>query len=123
MNINYTFQFKKVRKMQNLGNVYIWRSPFVMSRTDAQNGVDIIFKNLYRLQGQIIGNRLFCLNAVFRASFSRVIFKNRKPTRSRRKCSQLELIVATKQSTETVYIFFPRWKTCHKNYTNNKIKL
>jgi hypothetical protein len=29
-------------------------------------------KNLYRLQGQIIGNRLFCLNAVFRASFSRV---------------------------------------------------
>jgi hypothetical protein len=34
---------KKVRKMQNLGNVYIWGSPFVMSRTDAQNGVDIIF--------------------------------------------------------------------------------
>jgi hypothetical protein len=28
--------------MQNLGNVYI---PFVMSRTDAQNGVDIIFKD------------------------------------------------------------------------------
>jgi hypothetical protein len=38
-----TFQFKKVRKMQNLGNVYVWGSPFVMSRTDAQNGVDIIF--------------------------------------------------------------------------------
>jgi hypothetical protein len=32
--------------MQNLGNVYIWGSPFVMSRTDAQNGVDIIFKVL-----------------------------------------------------------------------------
>ena len=47
MNINYsTFQFKKVRKMQNLGNVYIWGSPFVMSRTDAQNGVDIIFIKL-----------------------------------------------------------------------------
>ena len=44
MNIKSTFQFKKVRKMQNLGNVYIWGSPFVMSRTDAQNGVDIIFK-------------------------------------------------------------------------------
>jgi uncharacterized protein YegP (UPF0339 family) len=44
MNINSTFQFKKVRKMQNLGNVYIWGSPFVMSRTDAQNGVEIIFK-------------------------------------------------------------------------------
>jgi hypothetical protein len=41
MNINaleYTFQFKKVQKMQNLGNVYICGSPFVMSRTDAQNG-------------------------------------------------------------------------------------
>jgi hypothetical protein len=30
--------------MQILGNVYIWGSPFVMSRTDAQNGVEIIFK-------------------------------------------------------------------------------
>jgi hypothetical protein len=29
--------------MQNLGNVYIWGFPFVMSRTDAQNRVDIIF--------------------------------------------------------------------------------
>jgi hypothetical protein len=33
--------------MQNLGNIYIWGSPFVMSRTDAQNGVDIIF-NCYK---------------------------------------------------------------------------
>ena len=41
MNINCTFQFKKVRKMQNF---YIWGSPFVMSRTDGQNGVEIIFK-------------------------------------------------------------------------------
>jgi hypothetical protein len=49
MNINYTFQFKKVRKMQNLGNVYIWGSAFVMSRTDAQNGVDIIFNQLHYL--------------------------------------------------------------------------
>ena len=30
---------QKVRKMQNLGNVYICGSPFVMSRTDAQNGL------------------------------------------------------------------------------------
>ena len=29
--------------MQILGNVYIWGSHSVMSRTDAQNGVDIIF--------------------------------------------------------------------------------
>jgi hypothetical protein len=53
MNINSMFQFKKVRKMQNLGNVYICGSPFVMSRTDAQNGlyygafsVSILFTNL-----------------------------------------------------------------------------
>jgi hypothetical protein len=33
--------------MQNLGNVYIWGSPFVMSRTDVQNGVpEGIFKEL-----------------------------------------------------------------------------
>jgi hypothetical protein len=30
--------------MQNLGKVCIWGSPFGMCRTDAQNGVDIIFK-------------------------------------------------------------------------------
>jgi hypothetical protein len=30
--------------MQNLGNIYIWGSSFFMSRTDAQNGVEIIFK-------------------------------------------------------------------------------
>ena len=33
------FYVIKVRKMRNLGNVYISRSPFVMSRTDAQNGL------------------------------------------------------------------------------------
>ena len=30
--------------MHNLGNVYICGSPFVMSRTDAQNGLYNIFK-------------------------------------------------------------------------------
>jgi hypothetical protein len=30
--------------MQNLGNVYIYGSPFVMSRTDTQNGLDMVFK-------------------------------------------------------------------------------
>jgi hypothetical protein len=30
--------------MQTLGNVYICGSPFVMSRTDAQNGLDMVFK-------------------------------------------------------------------------------
>ena len=31
--------------MQYLGNVYICGSPFVMSRTDAQNGLDMVFKH------------------------------------------------------------------------------
>ena len=33
------FYDRKVRKMRNLGNVYICGSSFVMSRTDAQNGL------------------------------------------------------------------------------------
>ena len=33
----------KVRKMRNLSNVYICGSPFVMSRTDAQNGLYSIY--------------------------------------------------------------------------------
>ena len=36
--------------MQNLGNVYIWGSPFVMSRTDVQNGVKIIFNKFRSFQ-------------------------------------------------------------------------
>ena len=38
------FYDRKVRKMRNLGNVYICGSPFVMSRTDAQNGLYSMFK-------------------------------------------------------------------------------
>ncbi len=38
------FYVTKVRKMQNLGSVYNCGCPFVMSRTDAQNGLDLIFK-------------------------------------------------------------------------------
>ena len=44
MNINQSFKWKEVQKMWNLGNFYIWGPRFVMSRTDAQNRVDIIFK-------------------------------------------------------------------------------
>jgi hypothetical protein len=36
--------------MQNLGNVYICGFPFVMSRTDGQNGLHMIFKNQITLQ-------------------------------------------------------------------------
>jgi hypothetical protein len=32
--------------MQNLGNVYICGFPFAMSRTDAQNGLDMVFKDI-----------------------------------------------------------------------------
>ena len=34
---------RKVRKIRNLGSVYICGSPFVMSGTDAQNGLYSIF--------------------------------------------------------------------------------
>jgi hypothetical protein len=33
--------------MQNFRNVYICGSPFVMSRTDAQNGLDMVFKDFW----------------------------------------------------------------------------
>jgi hypothetical protein len=36
--------------MKNLGNFYIWGSPFVMRRTDAQNGVDIIFNTALKIR-------------------------------------------------------------------------
>ena len=39
--ISTPHSIQKVRKMQNLGNVYICGSPFVMSRTEAQNGLDM----------------------------------------------------------------------------------
>jgi hypothetical protein len=43
MNINIYVSIQKIRKMQNFGNVYICGSPFVMTRTDAQNGVYSVF--------------------------------------------------------------------------------
>jgi hypothetical protein len=61
--------------MQNMGNVYIWGSPFVMSRTDAQNGVDIIFneietKDLCTLRYNSTSNKvlIFCGFEVRQAS-------------------------------------------------------
>ena len=44
--------------MQNLGNVYICRSPFVMSRTDAQNGLYSIFFTERRDDNNYLTNRL-----------------------------------------------------------------
>ena len=38
MNINQRFnKKKKIEKMWNLDNLYIWEPPIVMSKTDAQN--------------------------------------------------------------------------------------
>jgi hypothetical protein len=34
----YAWIQKSSKTMQNFGNVYSWESPFVMSKTDAQNG-------------------------------------------------------------------------------------
>ena len=42
------FMFRKIRNIRNLGNVYIIEGPhIVMSRTDAQNGLDFHFKMQY----------------------------------------------------------------------------
>jgi hypothetical protein len=38
------FMFKKIRNIGNLGNVHIRGPHIVMSRTDAQNGLDFHFK-------------------------------------------------------------------------------
>jgi hypothetical protein len=37
------FMFRKIRNIRNLGNVYIRGPHIVMSRTDAQNGLDFHF--------------------------------------------------------------------------------
>jgi hypothetical protein len=41
------FMFRKIRNIRNLGNVYIRGPHIVMSRTDAQNGLDFHFKIVY----------------------------------------------------------------------------
>jgi hypothetical protein len=38
------FMFRKIRNIRNLGNVYMRGPHIVMSRTDAQNGLDFHFK-------------------------------------------------------------------------------
>ena len=38
------FMFRKIRNIRNLGNVHIRGPHIVMSRTDAQNGIDFHFK-------------------------------------------------------------------------------
>ena len=40
------FMFRKIRNIRNLGNVHIGGPHIVMSRTDAQNGLDSHFKCL-----------------------------------------------------------------------------
>ena len=37
------FMFRKIRNIRNLGNVYMRGPHIVMSRTDAQNGLDFHF--------------------------------------------------------------------------------
>jgi hypothetical protein len=38
------FMFRKIRNIRNLGNFHIRGPHIVMSRTDAQNGLDFHFK-------------------------------------------------------------------------------
>jgi hypothetical protein len=46
--------------MQNLGNVYICGSPFVMSRTDAQNGLDMVINKSPFILNQVAS----CSNSI-----------------------------------------------------------
>ena len=46
------FYVRKVRKMRNFGNCYICGSPFVISRTDAQNELDLVSQVLLLLYKQ-----------------------------------------------------------------------
>ena len=41
------FMFRKIRNIRNLGNFHIRGPHIVMSRTDAQNGLDFHFKLSY----------------------------------------------------------------------------
>jgi hypothetical protein len=75
--INCTFQFKKVRKIQNLGNLYNWGSPFVMSRTDAQNRVEIIFKRTYLNGFGSISCFLLCIFLPFYILYLNTNMENR----------------------------------------------
>ena len=52
------FYDREVRKMRNLGKIYICGSPFVMSRTDAQNGLYSIFNENMKLYVQTVYNNL-----------------------------------------------------------------
>ncbi len=38
---------EKLERCEIFGNVYICGSPFVMSRTDVQNGLDVIFNKIH----------------------------------------------------------------------------
>jgi hypothetical protein len=43
------FMFRKIRNIRNLGNVHIRGPHIVMSRTDAQNGLDFHFSDLDKM--------------------------------------------------------------------------
>ena len=54
------FYDRKVRKMRDLGNFHICESPFVMSRTDAQNGLYSIFNISPKVHAfEVLRARLF----------------------------------------------------------------
>ena len=48
------FMFIKIRNIRNLGNVHIRGPHIVMSRTDAQNGLDFHFKFMFSLSDNFL---------------------------------------------------------------------
>jgi hypothetical protein len=66
--------FRKIRNIRNLGNVYIRGPHFVMSRTDAQNGLDFHFKS--HLRGVVILRPTFLVQDKMFRKFLKKILKN-----------------------------------------------
>jgi hypothetical protein len=54
------FMFRKIRNIRNLGNVLNRGPHIVMSRTDAQNGLDFHFKDLQFVMIELEQVKLQC---------------------------------------------------------------
>jgi hypothetical protein len=103
--------------MQNLGNVYFCESLFVMSRTDAQNGLDKVFNssplrfycvyscNFFTILNIVINSRLF-----FTLKDKKIVYKNKSSEGSFRWEKKIDWIEYWKVQFKLTYIF-PKTKT------------
>jgi hypothetical protein len=64
------FMFRKIRNIRNLGNFHIRGPHIVMSRTDAQNGLDFHF-NIFTTENSILCQQFLILCFVLKEIFSK----------------------------------------------------